>query len=161
MSVIAALQVSVDSPELASLEARIRRLAAGLADTRPLLEALGAELESQTRKRIADSGPAPDSSPWPEWSDAYAATRHGGHKLLSSDGDLLDSVQSLVAADFVETGSNLIYAAIQQFGGTADMAPGPAAIPAREWLGLSAADAGDLDALLDDHFNGLIAEALA
>lgn len=157
----AALQISVTSPELEGLEARIRRLAAGLADTRPLLEALGAELETQARKRIADSGPAPDSSPWPEWSDAYAATRHSGHKLLSSQGHLLDSVQSLVGADFVETGSNLIYAAIQQFGGTGDMAPGPAAIPAREWLGVSARDAGDLDALLDEHFNALAAEALA
>ena len=155
------LAITVQSPQLASLEARIRRLAAGLADTRPLLEALGAELETQARKRIAAGGPAPDGSPWPEWSEAYEKTRHAGHKLLSSEGHLLDSVQSLVGADFVETGSNLIYAAIQQFGGTADMAPGPAAIPAREWLGVSAADAGDLDALLDDHFNALAAEALA
>lgn len=32
-----------------------------------------------------------------------------------------------------EIGTNLVYAAIHEFGGTPDMAPGPAAIPARPY----------------------------
>lgn len=156
-----ALEISVESPALAGLEARIRRLAAGMADTGPLLEALGAEVESQARRRIDEGGPDPDGARWQPWSDAYAATRSGGQRMLAAEGDLLDSIQSLVSGDIAEVGSNLVYAAIQQFGGTADMAAGPAAIPARAWLGISADDARDLDALLDDHFSSLAAEALA
>ena len=157
----AALEISVSSPALEGLEARIRRLAAGIADTEPLLDAVGAELESQTRRRIESEGPAPDGSPWEPWSDRYARTRHGNQGQLFAEGDLLDSIQSLVHADFVETGSNLVYAAIHQFGGTPDMPAGPAAIPTREWLGISGEDDRELNALLDAHFDGLIAEALA
>ena len=157
----AALEISVTSPALEGLQARIRKLAAGMADTGPLLEALGAELESQTRRRIDSGGPAPDGESWQPWSDAYAATRRGGQRLLVSEQNLLDSIQSLVSGDILETGSNLVYAAIQQFGGTADMAPGPAAVPARPWLGISADDERDLDAVIGDHFESLIAEALA
>ena len=157
----AALDISVESPALAGLEERIRRLAAGMADTRPLLEALGAEVESQARRRIDEGGPAPDGAPWEPWSDAYAATRRGGQRMLVGEGGLLDSIQSLVSGDIAEVGSNLVYAAIQQFGGEPDMAPGPAAIPARAWLGVSAEDAAELDALLDDHFSALAAGALA
>ena len=155
------LAITVESPQLEGLERRIRRLAAGMADTRPLLEALGAELETQSRRRIEAGGPAPDGAPWEPWSERYAETRHGGQGMLLSEGSLLDSIQSLVGADFVETGSNLVYAAIHQFGGTEDMPAGPRDVPTREWLGISEEDERDLDALLDAHFEGLAAEALA
>lgn len=157
----AALEISVTSPALEGLQARLRRLAAGMADPSELLEALGAELESQTRRRVESGGPDPDGDPWEPWSDAYAETRHGGQSLLRADGGLLDSIQSLVSGDILETGSSLVYAAIQQFGGTSDMAPGPAAVPARPWLGISAEDERDLDAVIGDHFESLAAEALA
>ncbi len=157
----AALEISVASPALESLEARLRRLAAGMGDTEPLLEALAAEVESQTRRRIEQEKSAPDGAPWPEWSGDYAATRHGGQSLLRSEGGLLDSIQSAVSPDLAETGSNLVYAALHQLGGTADMAPGPAAVPARPWLGISADDERDLDAVIGDHFESFIEEALA
>jgi phage gpG-like protein len=38
----------------------------------------------------------------------------------------------------------LIYAAIHQFGGLPSMAPGPAAIPARPYVGMSSASKGDV-----------------
>ena len=157
----AALEISVTSPALEGLQARIRRLAAGMADPSELLEAIGAELESQTRRRIESGGPDPDGEPWQPWSDAYAATRRGGQSLLRAEGGLLDSIQSLVSGDILETGSNLAYAAIQQFGGAEGMPPGPRAVPARAWLGISAEDGRDLDALISDHFENLAAEALA
>lgn len=156
----AALEISVDSPGLDRLEQRIRSLAAGLDDKRPLLAALGAELETRTKRRIESGGPAPDGTPWLPWSDAYARTRHGNQGLLMAEGDLLDSIQSLVHADRVETGSILPYAALHQLGGTPDMPPGPREVPAREYLGISADDEGDLDAVLTDHFGGLVREAL-
>ncbi|OOZ41665.1 phage virion morphogenesis protein [Solemya pervernicosa gill symbiont] len=120
-------------------------------DLLPLLDALGMELESQTRRRISDEKTAPDGTPWDEWSERYAETRHQGQSLLQGEGNLLDSIQyEVVGGDAVEWGSNLIYAAIHQHGGTADMAPGPAAVPAREYLGLSRGNANDLDAIALD-----------
>ncbi len=157
----AALEISIASPQLEGLQARIRRLAAGMADPSELLEAVGAELESQTRRRVESGGPDPDGEPWQPWSDAYAKTRRGGHGLLRSEGGLLDSIQSLVSGNILETGSNLVYAAIQQFGGTSEMPAGPREVPARAWLGISADDARELDQLVSDHFENLAAEALA
>ncbi|MFB1078141.1 phage virion morphogenesis protein, partial [Photobacterium damselae] len=37
-----------------------------------LLDALGAVVESQTRRRIADEKESPDGQAWPDWSQAYA-----------------------------------------------------------------------------------------
>ena len=155
------LAIAIESSQLAAVEQRVRKLAAGLGDTTELLEALGAELESQARRRIDSSGPAPDGTPWPDWSDAYKATRHSGQSLLQADGGLLDSIQSLVSGDLLETGSNLIYSAIHQFGGAADMAPGPAAVPAREWLGIGPDGELELDSVIDAWLSAVAAEALA
>ena len=152
-----ALEIGIRSPQLDGLEARIRRLALGLADTEPLMEALGAELETQTRRRIESERTSPDGTPWPEWSDEYARTRHGGHDLLQAEGGLLDSIQSLADADGVETGSNLPYAALHQFGGE------PVGIPveARAYLGIGPDSEAGLDAILEDWANGVVGEALA
>ena len=155
------LAITVESPQLAAVEARVRKLAAGLGDASELLEALGVELESQTRRRIETSGPAPDGTPWEPWSDAYERTRHGNQSLLQAEGSLLDSIQSLVSGDLLETGSNLVYAAIHQFGGTADMPAGPAAVPAREWLGLGGDEERELDGVIDAWLSETAAEALA
>ena len=144
----AALEISVLSPELAGLEARIRAVAAGLGDTRPLLEALGAELESQTKRRIAEEKTSPIGESWPDWDPDYAKTRHSGQSLLQADGGLLDSVLSVVHPDLVETGSNLVYAALHQFGGTSDMPPGPRAVEARPWAGVSPENEADLEAIV-------------
>lgn len=136
----AALEISVLSTGLEGLQARVRMVAAGMADTRPLLEALGAELVSQSHRRIADEKQAPDGSAWPAWSEDYARTRHAGQSLLRADGGLLDSLLWAVSPDRVEAGSNLVYAAAQQFGLPERSVPG------RAYLGVSDADA---EALLE------------
>ena len=144
----AALEVTVLSPALAGLERSVRLVAAGMAETEPLLEALGAELVSQAQRRIADEKEAPDGSGWAPWSEGYAPTRHAGQSLLEADGGLLGSLQSAVSPARVEAGSNLAYAALQQFGGTAGMPPGPAAVKARAYLGLSAGNEAELLAIV-------------
>lgn len=81
-----------------------------------LLDTLGAVVESQTRRRIADEKQAPDGSSWPDWSAPYAKTRHGNQSLLQGEGDLLDSIQYLVERNQVRVGSPLPYAAVHQDG---------------------------------------------
>jgi phage virion morphogenesis protein len=139
------MALRVDLRELGALAQRIEALAD--ADTPSLLDAVGAEVESQTRRRIAEERQAPDGTPWAAWSPRYAATRHGGHSLLQAGGGLLDSIQYLVAAAAVEVGSNLVYAAIHQFGGAE---AGKPQLPARPYLGLSPDNLADLGRLVDE-----------
>ncbi len=120
-------------------------------DRRRLLDSIGAVAESQTRRRIEEQLGAPDGTPWVDWSEKYAATRHSGQGFLYAEGDLADSIDhQVVSNDQVEVGSNLIYAATHQFG---DEDRG---IPARPYLGLSA---DDEDELLDT-LNAFFAELL-
>ena len=151
-----ALDISLESDSLQRLQERLGRLAA-LFDSNTLLTALGAEIESQTRRRIADEKSTPAGADWPDWSEGYAATRHSGQSLLQSEGDLLDSIQQLVSGDTVEVGSNLIYAALHQHGGE----PVGIDVPAREWLGLSSDNLDDLHDILTRWTDGQLAEAFA
>ena len=163
MSAGAAIETRFDASALEGLESRIRRLAASLGDTEPLMAALAAELESQSRRRIQSDKAAPDGTPWREWSDPYKETRHGGQSLLQSQGGLLDSLQSFHDSMQAGAGSSLVYAAIQQHGGTPDMAPGPAAILARAYLGFESGtqDERDLQAVVDAWQANALEEALA
>ena len=130
---------------------RVNRLMArlaGVADRSDMLERAAAMVESQTRRRISDEKASPDGTPWAPWSDGYAATRHGGQSLLQAEGYLMDIMTYSIGlgAHAAYVGSNMIYAAIQQHGGTAQMAPGPAAVPARPYLGISDENLGDIEA---------------
>lgn len=137
--------VRIELQGLSGVNAVLDRLAN--ADLRPLLDALGSEVETQTRRRISEEKTAPDGAPWAPWSDAYAATRHGGQSLLQSEGHLLDSMHyQVIGGDVVEVGSNLVYAAIHQFGGE-EVGRN---IPARPYLGLSDENIDDLAALASD-----------
>ena len=79
------------------------------------LEQLGGLIENQTKARFSERK-APDGTPWAPWSAAYAATRHGGHSLLVGDGHLRDSIAWQMDGSELHVGSNLVYAAIHQFG---------------------------------------------
>ena len=126
----------------------LARLAGWTEDMRGQLgdlpEALGALVESQTRRRIEEERTGPDGTPWPAWSPRYAATRHSGHSLLQNEGDLLDSIFHEVTGDGVEIGSGLVYAATHQFGHE------ERSIPARPYLGLSADNEAEITALIAD-----------
>lgn len=139
------LQYNLSS--IARLQERIERL--GNPDRRNLLEQLAGVAESQTRRRISEEQQSPDGEPWQAWSADYAATRHGGQSLLQGEGDLVDSITSEIEGDEALIGSNLVYAAIHQHGGTPDMAPGPAGIPAREYLGFSQDNLDEIEAVAD------------
>lgn len=136
--------IRIELQGLPHIDAVLGRLAN--ADLRPLLDALGAEVETQTRRRISEEKTSPDGTPWTPWSESYAATRHGGQSLLQSEGHLRDSIQYQLLSDNeaeVAAGSNLAYAAIHQFGGE-EVGKN---VPARPYLGLSDADVDDLAAV--------------
>lgn len=144
----------LDYSDLDAVQARLDGLLSMLTGSgrRELFAALGAEGESQTRRRIAEEKTAPDGTPWPEWSADYARTRHDGHSLLMGEGGLLDSIESIANAHRAEVGSNLVTAAIHQHGGDEVGIP----IPARPYLGLSDDNLTDMQAVID----GIIREHL-
>ena len=134
----------IDLTQFKSLQSRIEALSR--MDLAPLMDEIGATVESQTRRRLSEEKESPDGEVWPGWSQPYSTTRHGGHSLLEGDGDLVDSIHSVASADEVHVGSNLVYAAIHQFGGE-DVGSN---IPARPYLGLSADNLREIEAAVDD-----------
>ncbi|WP_051145190.1 phage virion morphogenesis protein [Thiomicrorhabdus sp. Kp2] len=118
-----------------------------------LLDTIGSITESQTRRRISEEKQSPDGAPWAEWTDDYAQTRHSGHSLLENEGELLDSIQHQSSGSEVITGSNLIYAAIQHYGGAEVGRPG---LVARPYLGLSQNNRDELESVLENWMQGLM-----
>lgn len=127
----------------AALTQRLELLPAMQLD--PLRHNIGALVESQTRRRIHEEKAAPDGKAWAPWGPKWASTRHKGHGLLENEGDLLDSIHFVVAGGDVLVGSDLIYAAIHQFGG----AEVGIAIPERPYLGMSDENWADVVDLAD------------
>lgn len=101
-------------------------------------------IEDQTKLRIADEKAGPDGNSWPTWSTAYAATRKENHSLLVGQANpgLMDSVQNYTTGLEAVVGTNLIYGATHQFGSE------DGTIPARTYLGLSAANRQDIEDLV-------------
>lgn len=118
-------------------------------DVEPLLEGLGAEVESQTRRRIQSDKASPSGEPWQGWSEAYAETRHAGQSLLQSLGPLLNSISYQVQGNSVLVGSPMVYAASHNFG---DPERG---IPQREFLGVEGQDFEDLVGICEDYLEAL------
>ncbi len=141
--------------EMRQLQAFLNR--AAQLDTPAMLRVLGTEVESQTRRRITEEQASPDGEPWAAWSTGYAETRKGSGSLLADTSALLNSIANQDLNDGLAVGTNLQYAAIHQFGGLDGMAPGPAGIPERPFLGVSADNLNDLEHLaqvwLDDALN--------
>ncbi|AYV12984.1 phage virion morphogenesis protein [Shewanella algae] len=105
----------------------------------PLMNDIGEMLLFSHNQRNAE-GIAPDGTPWAPLSTATLALkpRHKNSPLRLND-ILLQQLLYQADDNSLELGSNMVYAAMQQFGGTTSpksMIPGKE-IPAREFLGLS------------------------
>ncbi|WP_374569684.1 phage virion morphogenesis protein [Phenylobacterium sp.] len=145
----------------------IDALLAATSDLRPLMEDIGAELESSTLDRF-ETNIAPDGTPWQRSLHSMVT----GQPTLVDRGYLRDSVHYVLdGSDAVEVGAGGIaaaYAGMHQTGGVIT-AKGPGGlafhlatgefvnvqsveIPARPYVGLSSADD---QAILDIAFEHL------
>lgn len=137
-------------------------------DLTAVMEDIGQQLVTSVLMRF-ETGRGPGGAPWAPSARAQA---EGGQTLVDT-GRLRQSVTYLASAREVEVGTNVIYAAIHQFGGTirAKTARGLAftlpwlagpdddgrrvvrsvTIPLRPFLGLDAEDAADISAIVADH----------
>jgi len=92
--------------------AALANLAARTEHPRPLWEAIGASLVKSTQRRFED-GRAPDGTPWPP---SLRALSEGGKTLIDT-ARLMQSITFNAFDTGVEVGTNVVYAAIHQFGG--------------------------------------------
>jgi phage virion morphogenesis protein len=124
-----------------------------------LLRPIGSLLVASTTRRFA-TNVAPDGSAWPQLNRAYDAYRRSGPMLVQSSA-LRNSITFVAGASELRVGSNMIYAAVHQFGAVIKPKNAKAlafrmgasgglirvrsvTIPARPYLGISDDDAADI-----------------
>lgn len=108
--------------------------ALGDADRYQLADTIGATLVTEFKLNF-ENEQGPDGTPW---TPSERAKNEGG-KTLRDKNHLNDSITHNVfsGGDGVEVGSNMVYAAIHQFGGETGR-NGATKIEARPYLGLNA-----------------------
>lgn len=106
----ALVRISLKDQEAAL--ANLGGLIARAGQAQPMFEDIGMALVTSTHHRF-DAGIAPDGSPWPP---SLRVIAHGGKTLVLSSR-LLRSISYQASPTGVEIGTNVVYAAIHQFGG--------------------------------------------
>lgn len=93
--------------------ATLSDVAARTSNPLGLWQAIGVTVEASVQERfLAESGP--DAQVWPK---SLRPKLEGG-KTLTDSARLMQSITSNATSDGVEIGTNVLYAAIHQFGGT-------------------------------------------
>ena len=173
--------VHADFREFAPLQAKIDKLVGLYGDE--LRDGIGAILETGARRRIAETKAGPDGVPWVPWTPVYANKRPTGKSLLQDSGGMLDSIQFETSTDTITVFAATEYAPAHQFGfdglvtvpthnrrieqAFGKPLPFPVIttvkehqarrrLPARPYLGMSAEEVDEIEALVDN----LAAEAL-
>jgi phage virion morphogenesis protein len=152
------MAITVDSREL---QEALKRLAESVENLREPLDQIGAAVSNNAQLRFpAQAGPG--GKPWSKLSPVTLARRKKGGKgaqALLDTGRLRASITHNVHSNTVEVGTNVEYAAVQQFGATRGAfgrtkrgAPIPwGNIPARPFLGLDAEDIADLGDIISKY----------
>ncbi|WP_237043547.1 phage virion morphogenesis protein [Pseudomonas aeruginosa] len=109
------IDVELDDQEVRQ---RLAVLMRSVTDTLPVMRGIAAELLAETEFAFMDEGPG-----WPQLSPATVAAREakgrGPHPILQVTNALARSVTTWADRNEAGIGSNLVYAAIHQFGGDA------------------------------------------
>ncbi|MFC3074683.1 phage virion morphogenesis protein [Shinella pollutisoli] len=145
----ASISVTVSGPALEGF----RRLEGAMETTTPVMSAIGTGLVGSTHMRFVRQTD-PDGAAWAALDPEYAQGKRNT-RILTESGRLRDSINSRPGPREVRVGTNVIYAAIHQFGGTikpknashlwfrfggALVRADSVTLPARPYLGISADD---------------------
>jgi len=171
------LKVDIDDQELRTA---LRKVAHRVTGLRPAFESIGQTLLTATRRRF-ETQSGPDGRAWKALAPSTIAARQrrnrrgskrkaamaalsgdNGLRILFVTGRLLGSLTYKATERAVAVGTNAKFpggnysrAAIHQLGGEPGMAPGPAAIPARPFLGVNSADQRVIARLLMRHMEAV------
>ncbi|MGH6879282.1 phage virion morphogenesis protein [Hypericibacter sp.] len=142
-------------------QAGLQRLIALGQDLEPIMDEIGGMLETSTQMRF-ERGIGPDGQAWR--ISLRAAEEHG--RTLVDSARLLNSITHAASSNSVEVGTNVIYAAVHQFGATIMAKAGgflrfmvggrwarkkSVTIPARPFLGIDNQDRDGIEQILGDH----------
>lgn len=161
-----------DFDGLASVQAQLQELARRGDDTRPLMADIAESLLISTQARFENERD-PEGKPWAPLSWWTLFQRGGGRrgwhknnrsrakkgtmekiqsaKKLRASGRLFQSLTTQSSADSLSLGTNVLYARIHQLGGKAGRGR-KVEIPARPFLGFSAADDAMIAAAVAEFF---------
>jgi phage virion morphogenesis protein len=140
------MNFAVTSIELANINGRLRALAARFDDLTPLMQYSAATAAFASERAFeTESDPATGTkweplSPRTQLSFVAKGQRRGAHPILQVTGRLAASLVTTVSKFSATLGTNVIYAAIQFFGGVTGRNYA-AEIPARRFMGISPNDA--------------------
>lgn len=164
----AGLQLKIDVNDR-EVRVALQRLANKVFGLRPALDSIGNHLLTSTRERMTAEHD-PQGNPWKPLTSRYVnrPKKQGGrggdsHPILFRTGRHIRSRLTYKATDrAVAIGSNAKFPggdasalAIHQLGGKPGMAPGPAAIPARPFLGVDHADEREILRIVRVHLGEL------
>ena len=121
-------------------DAALARVAAVLGDPSAAMDQVGRYLVASTLRRF-ESERAPDGKPWLKSARALAE----GGRTLTDTGRLRGSIAHALTdgGRAVEVGSNVLYAAIHQFGGRAGRGR-RVTLPVRPYLGIDERDRANI-----------------
>jgi phage virion morphogenesis protein len=162
---VAGIRIKIDDADVRSA---LDRLAEGKL-LQAALKVIGQELIKSTRRRF-DAQVDPSGQRWKPLNAYYAAGKTGRLILQGAGlaGGLLGSITAQVDGSTLRIGTNKVYGAIHQFGGTIVPRTFPAlvfkingklsfarqvTIPARPFLGISEADRQEIPKLIEDVVN--------
>lgn len=107
-----AIQVKVEDGEIKALLGRFSQRASNLT---PVMNTIGQIIRTSVIKNFEEGG-RPQ-----KWQPSERAEREGGQTLIDS-ARLRNSIAAKASNNKVEVGTNVVYAAIHQFGGKINMA---------------------------------------
>ena len=133
------IEVSIDDREVRELLSNLLQRTRNLA---PAMKIVGEIIRTSVVKNFEYGGR-------PRWRPSRRALRSGGKTLIAS-ARLMKSIKAKAYPDRAEVGTNLIYAAIHQFGGWAGRGY-MAKIPARPFLMVQDVDWQEIKKALADY----------
>lgn len=117
------------------------------------MKSIGEEMVNRTQQRFRDKE-APDGSAWAPNSPVTKKRKGHGRVLEGESKELAKQFSYNPSIDSVEWGSLMVYAAMQNYGGTkADFPHLWGDIPGREYIGLNDDDGDEVLGILADHLS--------
>ena len=152
------INIQIDDSKVRQAFSRLR---AASHDTSPAMRAIGEIVLASTRERFRTET-TPDGSPWADTTPATKRRKsRNTNRILTHRGYLSGQLTIRHGRNWVDIGSNRIYASTHQFGArkgafgtTKSDRPIPwGNIPARPFLGLSPEDHSAIQDLLADYIS--------
>lgn len=145
---MAGARIDISTEGATAVSDVLTQLVKNLDNLSPALGNVGEHLMLTHRDHF-DEQRTPDGDPWQPLSPDYAKRKNKNKdKILRLNDILRDTFAYKVGDESLEFGTNMEYAAIQHFGGSSNMIPRLAAMPARPLLGLSQDDEKEVIAIL-------------